>query len=146
MTKNDQNHQKSTNFEKNLKNRKKTRTLKVSRIYGDLSLKYGAFFSCFFDLFFFIFHDFSCFFDIFHVFSSFLTFRPIHKNDPPMYVCMYIYIYIPPQFLQEGLNSDDEIIGSINYFIFILLFLYLFLFYYFYILYFYFYDVIISNA
>jgi len=31
-----------------------------------------------------------------------------------MDVCMYIYIYMSPQFLQEGLNSDHEIIGMKN--------------------------------
>jgi len=136
MMKNDQKWRKSTKNEKKGKKRKKTRTLKVSRIYGDLSLKYGAFFSCFFDLFFVIFHHFSCFFRFFHLFSCFLTFWPIHKNDPPMSVCMYIYIYIPPQFLQEGLNSRDKLLGRkiifiLFYFIYFILF---FIIIYFYIL------------
>jgi len=129
MTKNDEKWWKTRKNEKNLKNRKKTRTLKVSRIYGDLSLKYGAFFSCFFDLFFVNFHDFSCFFEFFHLFSSFYKIDPPRKMTHPwMYVCIYIYICPPPIFT-GGVKFWEEIFGS-KYFYFIILFLfYIFYFY-----------------
>jgi len=114
MTKKHEKWRKSRIWKKNGKKRKKTRTLKVSRIYGDLSLKYGHFFSCFFDLFFINFRVFSCFFTFFRVFYSFQDFDPSRKMTHPwMYVCIYIYI-CPPQFLQEGLNSRIEIIGLKN--------------------------------
>jgi len=132
MTKNDQKWRKTIKIEKNGKKRKKTRTLKVSRIYGDLSLKYGAFFSCFFRLFFLIFHDFSWFFEFFHLFSSFSSFWPIQKNDPPMDVCMYIYIYMSPPIFTGGVKFWDEIFGSKTFLFFIIYFLFLFLIFIFY--------------